>query len=388
MKITVVGMGYVGLANAILLSQKHEVSILEISRQKVDLFNNGIAPIQDSLVSKYLSEKKLKISATTNVFDAYDKAKYIVVCAPTNYSVRSKSFDTSILDKIIDDINESNFKGLIVIRSTIPIGFSRKIQQQYQDLQIAFFPEFLREGSALEDCLYPSRIVCGSRTKSAKNFAKILVDCCDAENIKILFTDSGEAESIKLFSNAYLAMRVSFFNELDSFALAKSLSTEEIIMGLSMDSRIGNFYNNPSFGFGGYCLPKDTKQLLSDFHSVPQQMISGTINSNIKRKHFIANELIKNKAKRIGIYRLSMKAESDNARDAAILDIIKILKKENKTVIIYEPSIKTNKFNGLEILNNFKEFISKVDLIVANRMTDELKNLKIKIFTRDIFKSN
>lgn len=388
MKIAVVGMGYVGLSNALLLSQKHKVSLLEISKKKVELLNNGISPLQDNLIDEYLSKKSLNITATTNPRIAYEGAKFIILCVPTNYSASMKSFDTSIVEAIINDINRFGFEGLVVIRSTIPIGFTAKIQHKYQNLKIAFFPEFLREGSALEDCLYPSRIVCGSRSKLAKNFAKILADCCFAQNIKTVFTDSDEAESIKLFSNTYLAMRVSFFNELDSFALSRSLNSQEIITGLSLDPRIGDFYNNPSFGYGGYCLPKDAKQLLSDFQSVPQQIISGTIHSNKKRKSFIADQLIKDQARKIGIYRLSMKAGSDNARDAAILDIIKILKKENKKIIIYEPLIKFNKFNGVQVLNNLKEFTSRVDLVVANRMTDELKKLNVRVFTRDIFKSS
>lgn len=388
MKIAVVGMGYVGLSNALLLSQKHEVSILEISDKKVNLFNAGISPIQDSLVSKYMSKESLNISATSDSASAYTGAKYIVLCVPTNYSTRTKSFDTAILETTIHNINETNFKGLIVIRSTVPIGFSKKIQNLYHNLKIAFFPEFLREGTALNDCLYPSRIVCGSRTKLAQNFAKILSDCSKKKNIKIMITDPDEAESIKLFSNAYLAMRVSFFNELDSFALSRSLNAKDIIEGISIDSRIGNSYNNPSFGFGGYCLPKDTKQLLSNFQSVPQNLISGTIKSNKQRKNFIANEIIKNKAQRIGIYRLSMKANSDNSRDAAILDVIHLLQKANKKIFIYEPLFISKKYKGLKIFDNFSDFVSKVDLIVTNRMSEELEKVDKKVFTRDIFKLN
>lgn len=388
MKIAVVGMGYVGLSNAVLLSQKHKISILEISKEKVELFNKKILPIKDNLINEYLRKKSLDIYATTNETEAFKGAKYIILCVPTNYVTQTKSFDTSIIESMIGNIARSSFKGLIVIRSTLPVGFTKKIQRRYKNLKLAFFPEFLREGSALHDCLYPSRIICGSRTKEAKNFAITLANCCHTKNVDIFYTDFEEAESIKLFANTYLAMRVSFFNELDSFALSKSLNARDIIMGISMDKRIGNFYNNPSFGYGGYCLPKDTKQLFSDFQSIPQTLIKGIVQSNKKRKNFIADEIIKNKAQRIGIYRLSMKADSDNFRDAAILDIIQLLKKAKKKIFIYEPMFKRKKYKDMEVCNNFDNFVAKVELILANRITDELEKIDTEVFSRDIFKSN
>ena len=388
MKITVVGMGYVGLSNAIALAQKNTVSVLEISSEKVNLLNSKRSPIVDSLVSKYLKKKSIDISATTNSEEAYKGAKYILVCTPTNYNEKNNSFDTSSIKSVIRDISKTKFKGTIIIRSTIPIGFTKDIQKKYKNLNIAFFPEFLREGSALEDSLNPSRIVCGSKHNHAKKFLNLLIDCCTNKNIPTLITDSDEAEAIKLFANTYLAMRVAFFNELDSFALSKSLNTKDIIDGISMDSRIGNHYNNPSFGYGGYCLPKDTKQLVSSYDSIPQELIKATVISNKKRKNFLITHLKKHSAKRIGVYKLAMKQGSDNWRESAVLEIIKKLKIAKKEILIYEPQFDKKTFMGIKVISDLKEFKKNCDLIIANRVEDDLKDITNKIFTRDVFGNN
>ena len=388
MKIAVVGMGYVGLSNAIALAQRNTVSVLEISSEKVNLLNDRKSPIVDSLASKYLKKKSVDISATTNAEEAYKNTKYILVCTPTNYNEKDNSFDTSSIKSVIHDISKTKFKGTIIIRSTIPIGFTKEIQKKYKNLNIAFFPEFLREGSALHDSLNPSRIVCGSQDSHAKKFLNLLIDCSAKNNIPTLVTDPNEAEAIKLFANTYLAMRVAFFNELDSFALSKSLNTRDIIDGISMDSRIGNHYNNPSFGYGGYCLPKDTKQLVSSYDSIPQELIKATVISNMKRKKFLIDHLKNHSAKRIGVYKLAMKQGSDNWRESAVLEIIKKLKIAKKEILIYEPHFDEKTFMGIKVFNDLNEFKRKCDLIIANRVEDGLTDVANKVFTRDVFGNN
>jgi len=388
MKIAVVGMGYVGLSNAIALAQRNTVSVLEISSEKVNLLNERKSPIVDSLASKYLKKKSVDISATTSAQEAYKNTKYILVCTPTNYNEKDNSFDTSSIKSVIRDISKTKFKGTIIIRSTIPIGFTKEIQKKYKNLNIAFFPEFLREGSALHDSLNPSRIVCGSKHSHAKKFLNLLIDCSAKKNIPTLVTDPNEAEAIKLFANTYLAMRVAFFNELDSFALSKSLNTRDIIDGISMDSRIGNHYNNPSFGYGGYCLPKDTKQLASSYDSIPQELIKATVISNKKRKKFLIDHLKNHSAKRIGIYKLAMKQGSDNWRESAVLEIIKKLKIAKKEILIYEPHFDEKTFMGIKVFNDLNEFKRKCDLIIANRVEDGLTDVANKVFTRDVFGNN
>jgi UDPglucose 6-dehydrogenase len=388
MKITVVGMGYVGLSNAIALAQRNTVSILEISSEKVDLLNRKKSPIVDSLASKFLKKKSIDISATTNSEEAYKGAKYILVCTPTNYNEKNNSFDTSSIKSVIRDISKTKFKGTIIIRSTIPIGFTKEIQKKYKNLNIAFFPEFLREGSALYDTLNPSRIVCGSSHSHAKLFLNTLLDCCTSKETLTLVTESDEAEAIKLFANTYLAMRVAFFNELDTFALSKSLDVKNIIDGISMDSRIGNHYNNPSFGYGGYCLPKDTKQLASNYELIPQELIKATVLSNKKRKKYLARFLIEHPAKIIGVYKLAMKQGSDNWRESAVLEIIKKLKIAKKEILIYEPHFDKKTFMGIRVFSDLNEFKQKCELIIANRVENDLKDVANKIFTRDVFGNN
>jgi UDPglucose 6-dehydrogenase len=388
MKIAVVGMGYVGLSNAIALAQRNTVSVLEISSEKVNLLNERKSPIVDSLASKFLKKKSIDISATTNSEESYKGAKYILVCTPTNYNEKNNSFDTSSIKSVIRDISKTKFKGTIIIRSTIPIGFTNEIQKKYKNLNIAFFPEFLREGSALDDTLNPSRIVCGSRHPHAKRFLKILSDCSSNKDIPAVVTESNEAEAIKLFANTYLAMRVAFFNELDTFALSKSLNVKNIIDGISMDSRIGNHYNNPSFGYGGYCLPKDTKQLASNYEMIPQELIKATVISNKKRKSYLAKFLIDHPAKKIGVYKLAMKQGSDNWRESAVLEIIKKLKIAKKEILIYEPHFDKKTFMGIKVFNDLNEFKKNCDLIIANRVEDGLMDVANKVFTRDIFGNN
>jgi UDPglucose 6-dehydrogenase len=388
MKISVVGMGYVGLANAVMLAKKNQVSIAEIDPKKVDMLNNGMSPINDSLITNYLNKQSIKLCATTSHQESYKNANYIIICTPTNYLAGINAFDTSGIKSIVNDINDASFKGLIIIRSTVPIGFTEKLNKEFPKLKIAFFPEFLREGKALHDCLKPSRIICGSADSKAKKFLKVLVSCSQKKNIDTLITSSSEAESIKLFSNAYLAMRVAFFNELDSFANSRNLNAKNIINGVSLDQRIGSHYNNPSFGYGGYCLPKDTKQLSGSFGKVPHNIIRSTISSNHQRKQYIVDEIIKNSKGSIGIYKLSMKKDSDNFRESAILFIIKKLKYFNKELYIYEPMIKNKKFHGIDVVNDFNDFIKRSELIIANRMHSELKAHDANVFCRDIFNSN
>jgi UDPglucose 6-dehydrogenase len=388
MKLSVVGMGYVGLANAITLAQKNEVSILEISDKKVNDFNKGITPIKDKLIENYLDNKNLKVNATLSYKESFKDAKFIVVCTPTNFNEKEGSFDTNSIISVLNQVEKSEFKGLVVIRSTIPIGFTTILQGKYKSLKIAFFPEFLREGSALEDNLNPSRIICGSKDKMAEEFLKIFLSCCQSQNIPTIITEPGEAESIKLFSNSFLAMRIAFFNELDSFALSNSLNTRDIITGVSMDPRIGDFYNNPSFGYGGYCLPKDTKQLISNFDQVPQELINATVESNKRRKKFLSEILINHPAKKIGIYRLIMKQNSDNWRESSTLDLINLIDKSDKEIIIYEPMLKEKIFLGLKVVAKVEDFFNASDLVIANRLDETLKSSKKEIFSRDLFKIN
>ena len=388
MKITILGAGYVGLSNAILLAKNNQVTLIDVDKEKISLLKKKKSPIRDTLIQRYLSKKKLSLTFDTEMNDNLFSSKTILVATPTNFNSKTKSFDTSSIEGILKKLKKNNFSKLVVIRSTVPVGFTEKMQKKYPNLDIAFFPEFLREGEALRDSLYPSRIICGSKSKRAIFFLNLLKESAIKKNIKTQITSSPEAEAIKLFSNMYLAMRISFFNELDSFSLSKNLNSKEIINGLSSDPRIGTHYNNPSFGYGGYCLPKDTQQLRQSFKDIPQKLIHATIQSNLLRKKFIVNEILNRKVKTVGIYRLSMKAGSDNWRESAVIDIIKFLKKEGKEMLIYEPLFTRNTFMGITVENNLKCFKSESELIIANRFEQDLNDKKEILFTRDIFNKN
>jgi UDPglucose 6-dehydrogenase len=384
-KITVVGSGYVGMSLSALLSQDNDVVVLDIDESRVSKINNKQSTIKDNEIELFLNQNDISLSATLIKEDAYKDSDFIIVATPTNYDVDNNKFDTSSVDKVVAEALDLNKEALIVIKSTIPIGHTKKLQDKFLTDRVVFSPEFLREGKALYDNLYPSRIIIGSRINSAEIFANKLAQSANKKNIEIIFMPSEEAEAVKLFANTYLAMRVAFFNELDSFALTNKLDTESIINGVSLDERIGKGYNNPSFGYGGYCLPKDTKQLLSNFREIPQTLISAIVSSNDKRKEFIANSILEKSPKSVGFYRLVMKEGSDNFRSSAIQGIIKIIEKKGIETFIYEPSINENSFNNSKVINDINKFKSISDVIVANRISDELKDQKKKVFTRDIF---
>ena len=388
MKIAVAGTGYVGLSLATLLSQNNEVVALDIVPDKVEKINNKISPIKDEYIEKFFKEKKLNLRATLDYKEAFRGADFVIISTPTNYDEEKNYFDTSSVEDIIEKVISMNDKNItMVIKSTIPVGYTENIKEEYNIDNIFFSPEFLREGKALYDNLYPSRIIVGSKSKKAKEFAKLLKDSAKKENINTLFMNSTEAEAVKLFSNTYLALRVAYFNELDTYADVKGLNTKDIINGVCLDPRIGDNYNNPSFGYGGYCLPKDTKQLLANYRDVPQNLIEAIVNSNKTRKEFIAEDVLKMKPKCVGIYRLTMKAGSDNFRSSAIIDIIKLLKANNQEIIIYEPTLKDEEFNGCKIINNLNEFKKQSSIIMANRITDEIRDSIDKVYTRDLFEN-
>lgn len=387
-KIAVVGLGYVGVSNAVLLSQKNEVVAVDVSANKVDLLNANKSPIEDPLIEEYLAEKELNLKATMDFGLALDKAEYVIIATPTDYDVEKNEFDTSTVDAVCQTALEINSNAIIVIKSTIPVGYVRGIREQYQTDRIIFCPEFLREGHALHDNLYPSRIVVGEKSKRAEKLAKLFADACLVEKVPTVFTGMDEAESIKLFANTYLAMRVAYFNELDSYAMDNGLDTAQIISGLNHDPRIGDHYNNPSFGYGGYCLPKDSKQLRANFKDTPQKLITGIVDANRTRKDFLTDQIIKSSPKIVGVYRLSMKTGSDNFRQSAILGIIKRLKARDIDVIIYEPSLEQDAFHGSAVVSDIDEFKAKSDIIIANRIADEIRDVQSKIFSRDITGEN
>ena len=387
MKITVAGTGYVGLSLATLLSQRNEVVALDIIQEKVDKINKRISPIQDEYIEKYFKEKKLNLTATVDWEKALTGADFVIISTPTNYDEEKNFFDTSSVENIIEKVLkiDPNHKTQMVIKSTIPVGYVEKIRKHYNIDNIFFSPEFLREGKALYDNLYPSRIIVGDKGEKGKEFAKLLQNASLKENVPTLFMNSTEAEAVKLFANTYLALRVAYFNELDTYAEVKGLNTKDIIEGVGLDPRIGIHYNNPSFGYGGYCLPKDSKQLLANYKDVPQNLIEAIVKSNDTRKDFIAHDVLAKKPETIGIYRLTMKAGSDNFRSSAIQDIIKIFKAENQNVIIYEPTLDEEEFNGCKVVNDLQEFKNDSSIIMANRISEELKDAKDKVYTRDLF---
>ena len=386
--IVIIGSGYVGMSLAVLLSEKHNVNIIDINKDKVEKINLGVSPIKDDLISDYLKTKNLKLRASEPNESILQIANIIIIATPTDFDEKTNKFDTSSVDEAVHNSIQNNIEAIVVIKSTIPEGHTEYLQEKYKSRKIIFSPEFLREGNALYDNFYPSRIVVGSKCNNAKFFANILKNASLKDDVKVFFTSSREAEAIKLFSNTYLALRVAFFNELDTYAMSKQLNSKNIIDGLSSDTRIGDHYNNPSFGYGGYCLPKDTKQLLTNFSDIPQDLIKSVITSNKKRKTFIANAIIESDSNVIGFFKLAMKKGSDNFRSSSIIDIIKSIKASGKEIIIFEPNVNNDYFHDIEVDNNLESFKKRCDLIVANRTEKILDDVKNKLFTRDIFKEN